>query len=70
MDKLFWRVSLPALGITAYLEQPEVRVEVARHLPGHAETETTFLYGRRAETISLDEIERIGIWRQGRNLGR
>ena len=50
-----------AFRITTYLEHPDTRVEVAHSLAGHAKAETTFLHGRRAETILLDEIERIGI---------
>ena len=53
--------SFRATGITAYLENPEARVEVAQYLAGHAKTETTKLYARREERVSLDEIERIGI---------
>ncbi|MCY4138463.1 MAG: hypothetical protein OXF56_09395 [Rhodobacteraceae bacterium] len=40
---------------------PDTRVEVARYLAGRAKTEPTRLYGRRAETILLDEIRWIGI---------
>ena len=50
-----------ATGITAYLEHPEGRVEMAQYLAGHAKPETTKLYDRRQERVSLDEIERIGI---------
>ena len=50
-----------ATGITAYLENPEARVEVAQYLAGHADPKTTKLYDRRADRVSLDEIERIGI---------
>ena len=53
--------SLRATGITAYLEHPDARVEVAQYLAGHARTETTRLYDRRNEQVSLDEVERIGI---------
>ena len=53
--------SLRATGITAYLEHPDARVEVAQYLAGHARTETTRLYDRREEHVSLDEVERIGI---------
>ena len=53
--------SFRATGITAYLENPEARVEVAQYLAGHADPKTTKLYDRRADRISLDEIERIGI---------
>ncbi|MDE2912447.1 MAG: tyrosine-type recombinase/integrase, partial [Paracoccaceae bacterium] len=53
--------SFRATGNTAYLENPEARVEITQYLAGHADPKTTKLYGRRAERISLDEIERIGI---------
>ena len=53
--------SFRATGITAYLENPEARVEVAQYLAGHAKTETTKLYDRQEERVSLDEIVRIGI---------
>ena len=53
--------SLRATGITAYLEHPDARVEVAQYLAGHTRTETTRLYDRREEQVSLDEVERIGI---------
>ena len=53
--------SFRATGIIAYLEHPEARVEVAQYLASHAMTETTKLYDRREERVSLDEIERSGI---------
>ena len=53
--------SFRATGITAYLKNPEARVEVAQYLTGHADPKTTKLYDRRDDRISLDEIERIGI---------
>ncbi len=53
--------SFRATGITAYLENPEARVEVAQYLAGHADPKTTKLYDRRDDRVSLDEIERIGI---------
>ena len=53
--------SFRATGITAYLENPEARVEVAQYLAGHADPKTTKLYDRRTDHVSLDEIERIGI---------
>ncbi len=53
--------SFRATGITAYLENPDARVEVAQYLAGHADPKTTKLYDRRADRVSLDEIERIGI---------
>ena len=52
---------LRATGITAYLENPDARVEVAQHLAGRARTETTRLYDRREGQVSRDEVERIGI---------
>lgn len=36
-------------------------IEVAQYLAGHARTETTRLYDRRYEQISLDEVGRVGI---------
>ncbi len=51
----------PRFFVTAYLEHPDTHVEVVWYQAGRAKTETIRLYGRRAETISLDEIERIGI---------
>ena len=53
--------NLRATGITAHLEHPDARVEVAQYLARYARTETTRLYDRREEQISLDEVERIGI---------
>ena len=53
--------SLRATGITAYLEHPDARVEVAQYLAGHDRTETTRLHDRREKHVSLDEVERIGI---------
>lgn len=45
--------SFRAIGITACLEHPDARVEVAQYLAGHAKTDTTRLCDRRAELISL-----------------
>ena len=53
--------SFRATGITAFLENPVARVEVAQYLAGHADPKTTMLYDRRADRVSLDEIGRIGI---------
>ncbi len=53
--------SFRAFGIAAYLGHPDARVEVVQYLAGHVKRETTRLYDRRAETITLDEFERIGI---------
>ena len=52
---------LRATGITACVEHPYARVGAARYLAGHARTETTRLYDRSEEQVSLDEVERIGI---------
>ena len=53
--------SFRATGITAKIENPEARVEVAQYLAGHADPKTTKLHDRRDARVSLDEIERIGI---------
>ncbi len=49
-----------ATGITAYLSNGET-LEHAQQIAGHASPKTTKLYDRTADTISLDEIERIVI---------
>ena len=48
-------------GITAYLDHPDARLEVAQHMAGHADPKTTRIYDRRQEIVTLDEVERIGI---------
>ena len=48
-------------GITAYLEHPDARLEIAQRMAGHSDPKTTRLYDRRDERVSLDEVERIGI---------
>lgn len=53
--------SFRATGITAYLKNPNSRLEVAQHLANHESPRTTKLYDRRQDEISLDEVERIGI---------
>ena len=53
--------SFRATGITACLENPEARVEVAQYLAGHADPKPTKLYDRSDDRVSIDEIERIGI---------
>ncbi|MCC7482952.1 MAG: tyrosine-type recombinase/integrase [Hyphomicrobiales bacterium] len=50
-----------ATGITAYLKNPQARLEVAQHIAGHESIRTTKLYDRRQDEITLDEVERIGI---------
>lgn len=47
-----------ATGITAYLKN-DGTLEKAAHMANHASTRTTQLYDRRADEISLDEVERI-----------
>ena len=49
-----------ATGITAYLSNGGT-LEHAQQIAGHASPKTTKLYDRTADTISLDEIERIVI---------
>ena len=47
-----------ATGITAYLSNGGT-LEHAQQIAAHASPKTTKLYDRRADTISIDEIERI-----------
>jgi integrase/recombinase XerD len=49
-----------ATGITDYLKNGG-RIEVAQKMAGHSSARTTGLYERRADEVSLDEVERIGI---------
>jgi site-specific recombinase XerD len=49
-----------ATGITAYLKNGG-RLEIAQQMAAHESARTTGLYDRRADDISLDEVERIGI---------
>ena len=46
--------------ITAYLSNGGV-LEPAQQIAGHASPKTTKLYGRTADTVTVDEIERIVI---------
>jgi integrase len=48
-------------GITAYLQNPDSKLEHAQEIAAHADPKTTRLYDRRSDAINLDEIERIGI---------
>jgi site-specific recombinase XerD len=48
-------------GITAYLENPEGRLENAQQMAAHSDPKTTRLYDRRSDEVSMDEVERIGI---------
>ena len=47
-----------ATGITAYLKNGGT-LENAAAMANHASTRTTQLYDRRAEEVTLDEVERI-----------
>ena len=49
-----------ATGITDYLTNGG-KLEVAQRMAGHSNAKTTGLYDRRADDISLSEVERIGI---------
>jgi site-specific recombinase XerD len=48
-------------GITAYLENPEAKLEHAQQMAAHSDPKTTRLYDRRSDQVSIDEVERIGI---------
>jgi len=50
-----------ATGITAYLENGGT-IENAQAIAAHESPRTTKLYGRTGDEITLDEVERIGIW--------
>ena len=50
-----------ATGITAYLENPEAKLEHAQQMAAHSDPKTTRLYDRRGDEVSMDEVERIGI---------
>ena len=47
-----------ATGVTAYLKNGGT-LERAAQMANHARTRTTQLYDRRAEELTLDEVERI-----------
>lgn len=49
-----------ATGITAYLKVGGTMKRAAA-MANHTNTRTTQLYDRRAEDVTLDEVERIGI---------
>jgi site-specific recombinase XerD len=49
-----------ATGITDYLTNGG-RIEVAQRMAGHSNAKTTGLYDRRADDISVSEVERVGI---------
>lgn len=50
--------SFRATGITTYLKNGG-RLEVAQQMAGHESPRTTGLYDRRADSVALDEVERI-----------
>jgi integrase len=50
--------SFRATGITAYLKNGGT-LEKAAQMANHASTRTTQLYDRRADEVSLDEVERV-----------
>ena len=49
-----------ATGVTAYLKNGGT-LENAALMANHASTRTTQLYDRRAEEVTLDEVERVVI---------
>jgi len=49
-------------GITAYLCNDDSKLEHAQQIASHADPKTTRLYDRRSNEISLDEVEKIGIF--------
>ena len=49
-----------ATGVTAYLKNGGT-LEKAAQMANHASTRTTQLYDRRAEVVTLDEVERLVI---------
>jgi site-specific recombinase XerD len=49
-----------ATGVTAYLKNGGT-LEKAAQMANHASTRTTQLYDRRAEEVTLDEVERVAI---------
>jgi site-specific recombinase XerD len=48
-------------GITAYLENPEAKLEHAQQMAAHSDPKTTRLYDRLNDQVCMDEVERIGI---------
>ena len=52
--------SFRATGITEYLKNGG-KLEVAQQMANHESARTTGLYDRRADQVSLDEVERIVI---------
>ena len=59
--------SFRATGITAYLKNGGT-LEKAAAMANHASTRTTQLYDRRPDEVTLDEVERIGVYIGGRQI--
>ena len=64
MQMVFWAMtaicnhSFRGTGITTYLENGG-ELEKAAQMANHSSTRTTQLYDRRADEVTLDEVERI-----------
>lgn len=52
-----------ATGITEYLRNGG-KLEIAQQMANHESARTTRLYDRRNDEVSLDEVERILIYRR------
>jgi site-specific recombinase XerD len=50
--------TLRATGVTAYLKNGGT-LEKAAQMANHASTRSTQAYDRRAEVVTLDEVERV-----------
>jgi integrase/recombinase XerD len=50
--------SFRGTGITIYLQNGG-ELEIAQRMAGHVSPRTTKLYDRRADEITLDEVERV-----------
>lgn len=46
-------------GITAYLENPEDKLEHAQPMAAHSDLKSTSLYDWRSDEVSMDEFERF-----------
>jgi len=57
-----WQPHLPRDWHYPYLKNKDT-LEAAQHIANHESPCTTKLYDRRAEGISLDEVEKISIYR-------
>lgn len=61
IDTIVCNHTFRGTGLTAYLENPEARLEHAQQMANHSDPKTTKLYDRRSDEVSLDEVERITI---------